>query len=113
MATTGQSGEKSSMVARIYRPSKTAMQSGRARTKDWVLEFEQSKPRRIDPLMGWTSSADTATQVRLRFESLDQAKEYAAKAGLAFQVVQARERTPKSKSYSDNFRTDRRVPWSH
>ena len=57
------------MRARIYKPAKNAMQSGKARTKQWVLEYEPESPRTIDPLMGWTSSSDTQSQVRLRFES--------------------------------------------
>jgi hypothetical protein len=61
------------MVARIYKPAKTAMQSGRANTKAWVLDFEPEQPREVEPLMGWTSSGDMRQQVRLRFNSKDEA----------------------------------------
>ena len=101
------------MVARIYRPTKNAMQSGKARTKQWVLEMESTSARRIDPLMGWTSSSDTDTQVRLFFETKEQATAHATREGIAYRLVEPRERSPKSKSYSDNFRFDRRQPWSH
>ncbi len=65
------------MAARIYRPAQTAMQSGPARTKEWVLEYEPDCPREIDPLMGWTSSRDTKSQVKLTFDSKDEAVAYA------------------------------------
>lgn len=101
------------MVARIYRPTKNAMQSGKARTQDWVLELTAAAPRAIDPLMGWTMSADTGAQVRLRFDTKEQAIAHARQQGLAYQVIEPRDRTPKSKSYSDNFKFSRRQPWSH
>ena len=94
-------------VARIYRPAKTAMQSGRALTRRWVLEYEQGSQRRPDPLMGWTSAMDTLNQIRLRFDTLEEAKAYAEKHGLEHQIIEPRERTPKPKSYAENFRYDR------
>jgi len=94
-------------LARIYRPSKTAMQSGRALTRRWLLEFEQGSQRRPDPLMGWTSAMDTLNQIRLRFETLDEAKAYAEKRGLDYQIIEPQERTAKPKSYAENFRYDR------
>ena len=94
-------------LARIYRPSKTAMQSGRARTKEWVLEFEPGAPRIADPLMGWISAADTQTQVKLFFDSEEEAKAFAEKHGLSFSLETPHERTLKPKSYADNFRPDR------
>ena len=93
--------------ARIFRPAKTAMQSGRAQTVQWVLEYEPATPRDPDPLMGWSSAKDTLNQVRLRFATLDEAKQFAEKRGLEFQVVELHQRAFKPKSYADNFRYDR------
>jgi hypothetical protein len=94
-------------VARIYRPAKTAMQSGQALTREWLLEFEQVSQRRPDPLMGWTSAQDTLNQIKLRFDTLDEAKAYAEKRGLDYTIIEPHERRPKPKSYADNFRYDR------
>jgi hypothetical protein len=94
-------------IARIIRPTKTAMQSGRAGTRRWVLEYEPATPREPDPLMGWASAGDTLNQVRLKFETLEEAKQFAEKKGLDYAVVEPRERTFKPKSYADNFRYDR------
>ena len=93
--------------ARIYRPAKTAMQSGRAKTKLWVLDYEQASPRRPDPLMGWASAADTLNEVRLRFATLDEAIAFAKKHHLDYTVIEPQDRTPKPKAYADNFRYDR------
>jgi hypothetical protein len=95
------------MDVRIYRPAKTAMQSGLGNTKKWVLEFDPTAPEVIDPLMGWTGSADTQGQVRLRFASKDEAVAYAEKRGLAYRVFEPREARLRPKSYADNFRHDR------
>jgi len=94
-------------VARILRPAKTAMQSGLARTKFWVLEYEQTTARTPDPLMGWSSAADTLNQVRLKFESLDEAKAYAESRGILYTVEPPHSKTIKPKAYADNFRFDR------
>jgi hypothetical protein len=94
-------------VARILRPAKTAMQSGLARTKFWVLEYEQASARTPDPLMGWSSAADTLNQVRLKFESLDEAKAYAESRGIAYTVEPPHAKAIKPKAYADNFRFDR------
>ena len=99
--------------ARIYRQPKTAMQSGLAGTQDWVLEFEPAEPRRADPLMGWTGSADTQAQVRLRFETRDEAVAFAEKGGLTYEVELPRARRIRPKAYSDNFRFGRRENWTH
>jgi hypothetical protein len=101
------------MQVRIYRPSKTAMQSGQAGTRRWVLEFEPGAARRVDPLMGWTSSADTRSQLRLEFDSKDEAIAYAKRQGYMYTVEEPREPTPKPKAYADNFRTGRAFPWTH
>ena len=101
------------MRARIYRPSKTAMQSGKARTRNWVLEFEPESPRVADPLMGWTGSSDMRAQVELEFDTLEEAVAYAQKHAISYQVFEPHPAKPRAKSYSDNFRFDRKVPWSH
>ena len=101
------------MFARIYRPSKTAMQSGHGKSKKWVLEFEPAQAKRPDPLMGWASTGDTRRQVQLTFETRDEAVAYAREHGLAFQVHEARETPRRIKSYADNFASDRKEPWSH
>jgi len=99
--------------ARIYRPTRTAMQSGKARIKDWLLEYEPSTPQPIDPLMGWTGSANTLEQVRLSFESKEEAIAYAEHHAIPYDVFEPHRATPKPKAYADNFRYDRKVPWSH
>jgi hypothetical protein len=101
------------MSARIYQPAKTAMSSGAAKTKRWVLEFSAEKPRRKDPLTGWNSIDETQTQVRLTFDTLEEAQSYAAAKGIAARVDQARQKKRTYKSYSDNFKHDRVGPWSH
>src|ERR1700751_562445 len=101
------------MRARLYVSAKNAMQSGRARTKQWVLEYEPEKPREIDPLMGWTSSSDMLQQVQLEFATRDEAGEDAQKHGIEYQVFEPHRPAAKAKSYADNFRYDRKVPWSH
>ena len=102
------------MEARIYQPSKSAMTSGRGKTKSWVLEFVKTDAKRTaDPLMGWTSIDDTSGQVRLNFDSQEQAVEYARKQGLNFRVESTRERKRLVKSYSENFSPDRKQPWTH
>jgi hypothetical protein len=101
------------MVARIYKPAKTAMQSGLARTKDWVLEHEQQVPRGIDPLMGWTSSADTRQQVQLTFETKEEAIAYAERHGIPYTVQNPQPRKPVLKSYADNFKFGRIGAWTH
>jgi hypothetical protein len=93
--------------ARIYRPAKTAMQSGRAQTRKWILEYEPANQRDPDPLMGWSSARDTLNQVRLRFDTLDEAREYADAHGIEYALIEPHLRTPKVKSYADNFRYDR------
>jgi len=101
------------MRARIYIPPKNAMQSGRANTKQWVLEYEEVGPRPPDPLMGWASTDDTLSQVQLEFETKEQAVAYAERNGIAYQVFEPAPASVKPKAYSDNFRYDRKVPWTH
>lgn len=92
------------MTARIYQPPKNAMQSGKARTQDWVLEFEQSEARKPDPLMGWTGSGDTQAQVILNFPSMEAAQAYAAKYGIPARIHATPAKTLKLQAYADNFR---------
>jgi len=101
------------MVARIFRPARNAMQSGRANVKDWVLQFEPDAPREVEPLMGWTSSSDMLQEVRLLFATKEEAIAYAQANGIAYRVFEPHERRPKVKSYAENFRPDRKRPWSH
>ncbi|ARR53215.1 ETC complex I subunit [Rhizorhabdus wittichii] len=89
--------------ARIYQRIKNAMQSGRARTNSWVLEYEPTEAKRPDPLTGWAGSGDTRGQVRLSFPSLEAAKAYADREGLTAHVVAGPERTLKLQAYADNF----------
>jgi hypothetical protein len=101
------------MPARIFKPAKTAMQSGEARTKDWVLEFESEAKPGLEPLMGWTSSSDTHPQVKLEFDSKDEAVAYAMRHGLAYTVVEPKPRAHIRKSYSENFKFGRLGSWTH
>ncbi len=101
------------MSAKIYRPAKTAMQSGKAKTHRWILEFDQEKPRKIDPMMGYTTSGDTQQQVRLSFETQELAEAYAQRKGIEYRVIEPKEATRKQVSYTDNFRFNRLQPWTH
>lgn len=91
-------------TARIYQRPKNAMQSGRARTDRWILEFEPAEKQRPDPLTGWAGSGDTANQLRLGFPSLEAAKAHAEREGYAYHVVPAPERKLTLQAYADNFR---------
>ena len=101
------------MRARIYQRPKTAMQSGRAGTETWILEFEPSSRRRPDPLMGWIGSGDTLSQVRLHFATREEAVAYADKNGIAYEAELSRERRVQPKAYADNFRYGRLEMWTH
>ena len=101
------------MTARIYKPAKTAMQSGQAGTKDWVLDFAPEEPRQVEPLMGWTSSGDMRQQLRLRFDSKDEAVAYCERHGIAYQVFESKPGERRIMSYSDNFAFNRRGAWTH
>lgn len=91
-------------TARIYQRPKNAMQSGRARTDRWVLEFESNEKQRPDPLTGWAGSGDTRAQLRLNFPTLEAAQDYAAREGIDVHVVPAPAKTLKLQAYADNFR---------
>src|SRR5437763_16266423 len=101
------------MTARIYKPAKTAMQSGQAKTKEWVLDFEPEEPREIEPLMGWTSSGDMRQQVRLQFDTAEEAIAYCERHGIPYQLFPAQETPRQGLSYADNFSYKRREAWTH
>lgn len=103
------------MTARIFRPTKSAMSSGMAKTRDWVLEFPNETGRDIDPLMGWTSSADTQAQVQLRFPTKEAALDYAKEHGIDAIVTEpkVRKQNVRPRGYGENFATDRRGAWTH
>lgn len=101
------------MTARIYRPAKTAMQSGKSKSRSWVLDYEPANSRWVEPLMGYTSSGDMLSQVRLQFDSKEEAIRYAERNGIEFRVIEPKETTRRAVSYSDNFRYDRQIPWTH
>lgn len=100
--------------ARIYQPAKDPSQSGLARTKSWLLEFDQTAQRETDPLMGWTGSSDMLQQVRLAFDTREEAIAYATRAGLSYRVEEPQKPVVrKGLSYSDNFKFNRTAPWTH
>ncbi len=99
--------------ARIFQQPRNAMQSGQAGTHEWILEFEQSEARKADPLMGWIGSADTQAQVRLKFDSRDEAVAYAEKNDLAYSVELPKVRRIIPKAYADNFKNNRPENWTH
>jgi hypothetical protein len=106
-------GECRTMSARIYKPAKTAMQSGRAKTKDWVLDYEPEEPRVVEPLMGWTSSGDTKQQLRLTFDTPDEAIAYCERHGIPYQVFEEKLVVRRPMAYAENFSFRRRDPWTH
>ena len=91
-------------TARIFQRPKNAMQSGKARTDRWQLEFEPAEPKCPDPLTGWAGSGDTRDQIRLGFPTCEAAIAYAEREGLAFTVIPSPAKTLKLQSYADNFR---------
>ncbi|MEH7827526.1 ETC complex I subunit [Gemmobacter denitrificans] len=103
------------MRARIYQPARNAMQSGTAKTKGWILEFAPASAREVDPLMGWTSTTDTTTQVKLRFDSREAAEDYARAHGIDAIVLEPKTRKPNIRplGYGENFATNRKGAWTH
>ena len=101
------------MLAKIYRPTKSAMQSGKGNAKRWVLEFDSDRAPTVDPLMGWTGTVDPSGQVKLFFETKDEAIAFARTKGLPHQVTEPPESKRILKAYGDNFAFRRREPWSH
>jgi hypothetical protein len=100
------------MIARIYKPTKTAMQSGKAKN-DWVIDFEPEQPSTVEPLMGWTSSGDMRQQVRLRFNSKEEAIAYCERNGIPYRVHESNEPARRVIAYADNFAYNRREAWTH
>jgi len=103
------------MIARIYRPAKSAMSSGQAKTREWVLEFAADSAREVDPLMGWTSSSDTQSQVKMHFDTKEAALDYAEEHGIdaVVQDPKVRKQNIRARGYGENFATDRRGAWTH
>ena len=103
------------MLAKIFQPARSAMQSGPARHRQWVLEFVPAQARWIDPLMGWTGSGDMNSQVRLSFPTREEAVAYAERHGIAHQVFEPKLRghIVRAHGYGDNFATERRQAWTH
>jgi hypothetical protein len=101
------------MRARIFQPTKTAMQSGRAETRQWVLEYEPTRRQQLDPLMGWPGAGDTLQQVRLKFDTLEEATAFADRHGIDYTVQKPKQRVLKPRAYADNFAVSRKIPWSH
>ncbi|MGE0749314.1 MAG: ETC complex I subunit [Variibacter sp.] len=101
------------MLARIFKPTKTAMQSGTAKTKEWCLRYEPEVPREVEPLMGWTSSADMKQQITLQFDTKEEAIGYCERRGIPYQVSEPKETTRRVIAYADNFAYTRRTPWTH
>ncbi|WP_425092657.1 ETC complex I subunit [Tropicimonas sp. S265A] len=103
------------MQARIYQPARTAMSSGQAKTHHWVLEYAPAAPRELDPLMGWTGSADTQAQIKLTFATKEAALAYAKEHGIEAIVTEPKKRKANIRpgGYGDNFATNRRRAWTH
>ena len=91
------------MTARIFKPAKNAMQSGRAKTQEWQLDYEPEQPRAIEPLMGWTSSGDMKQQLTLRFDTKEEAVAYCERKGIPYQVIEPKESARRQVAYADNF----------
>ena len=101
------------MQVRIFMPARNAMQSGKGKTKEWVLQFDAPVKREADPLMGWTSAAETRQQVTLKFDSKEEAVAYAEREGYAYVVEEPKPHRLQSRTYADNFRFDRVGRWTH
>ena len=100
------------MLARIFKPAKSAMQQGDA-PREWVLEFEPELPLQLEPLMGWTSSEETRRQVSLRFQTLEEAVAYATRQGIPFRIEEPNKTELRPKSYAENFKFGRIGNWTH
>ncbi|XWN34008.1 MAG: ETC complex I subunit [Devosia sp.] len=101
------------MKARIFKPAKTAMQSGTRRTRRWRLEYLAADAPGVDPLMGWTTSTDTRRQVHLDFPTKDEAIAYAERTGLEYRIEEEKVKNERTIAYADNFKSDRPAPWTH
>jgi ETC complex I subunit conserved region len=101
------------MTARIFKPAKNAMQSGKAATREWRLDYEPEQPRAVEPLMGWTSSGDMKQQLSLRFDTKEEAVAYCERHGIPYQVFEPKELVRRQAAYADNFSFRRGEPWTH
>jgi hypothetical protein len=101
------------MVARIYKPTRTAMQSGTAKTKLWQLDYEPEQARQVEPLMGWTSSGDMKSQLRLRFDTKEEAIAYCERHAIPYQVFEPHNPARRKIAYADNFAFNRVGQWTH
>ena len=101
------------MLARIFKPARTAMQAGKAAAAKWVLEYEPETAKTADPLMGYTSTSDMRRQIRLEFDTHEQAVAYAERNGIPYRLHMPHEPAPKKISYADNFRFGRPQAWTH
>ena len=101
------------MTIKIYKPSKSSMQSGLGKTKQWIAEYINEKDKIKDTLMGWNSSLDTKEQIKMFFETKDQAIVWAKNNNEQFIVIEPKERKIKPKNYSSNFDMNRKEPWTH
>lgn len=100
-------------TARIFKPAKNAMQSGKAQTREWRLAYEPEQPRTIEPLMGWTSSGDMLQQLTLSFDTKEEAITYCEREGIPYQVIEPGESVRRQMAYADNFAFRRGEPWTH
>ncbi len=101
------------MLARIFRPAKTATQSGRANAQGWLLQFAPDSARLPDALTGWTQTTDMNGQIRLSFDTREAAVAYAQHRGIAFEVMEETTERKIIKAYADNFAFHRKQPWTH
>ncbi|MGF7157763.1 ETC complex I subunit [Bartonella heixiaziensis] len=101
------------MIARIYSPAKTAMQSGRGNASLWILQYEPIQAKMLEPLMGYTATSDMNSQIRIRFNSKEEAIAFAHKNAIPYRVEKTHRSIRRVVSYSDNFRSDRQQSWTH
>ena len=101
------------MTIKIYKPSKSSMQSGLGKTKQWLAEYISEKDKTKDLLMGWNSSSDTKEQIKIFFDTKEQAIEWSKKNNEQFIVIEPKERKIKPKNYASNFHMNRKEPWTH
>jgi len=103
------------MLAKIYKPSRSAMTSGAAKSKEWMFEYSPEAARKIDPLMGWIGNSDMKQQIKMQFETKEAAIAYAESKGIPFQVIEPKKRkhVVRNGGYGENFSTNRRTVWTH
>ena len=101
------------MQVRIYQPTRSAMQSGKGGSKQWVMQFISPVKREADPVMGWTSADNTRQQVTLKFDTKEEAIAYAQREGYAYVLEEPKPRRLQTRAYADNFKYDRVGRWTH